>query len=249
MNIKQKIADEFSKYAESYNQNAILQKKVAENLANLIKAELSQNSKILDIGSGTGFIAEFLGEFNIIQSDFSFEMCNINKKFGKSIVADFDALPFQKNSFDFVTSSLALQWSLDIEKTFVEIQKIIIQNGVFVFSIFGQKTLQELKFCSEKLDIKSNNNFHSLEKIISALEKNNFEIISSKIENNIIEYKSLLAMLNSMKSIGAGVNLDESKKSLTKSQIKNIEKIYIENYSNKFPTTWEIYYIIAKKIL
>ncbi len=247
MDIKQKIADEFSKYAESYNKNAILQKNVAIKLAEKIKKNISDNHNILDVGAGTGFVAELLSGVDIIQSDISFEMCNINKKFGKSVVADFDFLPFYNNYFDFIISSLALQWSLDLRKTFAGIYKILKFNGHFAFAIFGEKTLQELRFCSNEIGVVTNNNFYSSNQIKEFLEENNFKIISEEKQHNIENYKTLLSMLNSMKSIGAGVNLDENKKNLSKSQIKKIEEIYLKNYQNNIQTSWEIYYFIAQK--
>ena len=55
---KSKIKSSFNQANQSYNPNAFLQKMVAKNLVDLAKNDILNAKNIIDLGSGTGFVAE-----------------------------------------------------------------------------------------------------------------------------------------------------------------------------------------------
>ncbi len=239
MNLKNKISDSFSSKAKDYDQNAILQKSIAEKLIKFSEEEIKNSVKILDFGCGTGFLAKSIKakfakenfEKNITQSDISPEMCRIASAYGEVICSDFDNLPFEEENFDMIISSCALQWSLNLERTFSGLYKILKNNGKVAFSIFGQRTFEELKNFPV-------NKFLSLDEIEKILKNCGFKNI--KTEREIYtENISLKKLFDNMKNIGANVNVGNNK--LTKSNYKELQK----NYNNQ--VTWEVYYIKATK--
>ena len=54
-------------------------------------------------------------------------------------------LPFDKHSFDLILSSMSMHWINDLPRCLLQIKDILKPDGVFIASILGGKTLQELK--------------------------------------------------------------------------------------------------------
>lgn len=234
MNLKNKISKSFSSKAKDYDQNAVLQKSIAEKLIKFSEEEIKNSAKILDVGCGTGFLAKIIkGSFskNIIQSDISPEMCRIASAYGEVICSDFDNLPFEEESFDMIISSCALQWSLDLQKTLLGLHKVLKNNSKLSFAIFGQRTFEELKNFPV-------NKFLSLVTIENMLKNSGFKNIKSEREI-YTENISLKKLFDNMKNIGANVNIEN--KNLSKTEYKKLQ----ETYKNQ--VTWEVYYISAYK--
>jgi len=63
------------------------------------------------------------------------------------VQCDEEFLPFQHNSFDLVLSSLALHWVNDLPSSLKQIYDTLKPDGVFIGSMLGGSTLQELKHC------------------------------------------------------------------------------------------------------
>lgn len=61
------------------------------------------------------------------------------------IQADEEYLPFQENSLDLVISNLSLHWVNDLPSVFVQVQKALKDDGLFMGCIFGGNTLYQLR--------------------------------------------------------------------------------------------------------
>ncbi|MDF1748367.1 MAG: methyltransferase domain-containing protein [Alphaproteobacteria bacterium] len=62
-------------------------------------------------------------------------------------VADEDMLPLRDESFDLITSSLALHWVNDLPGALVQINRALKPDGLFQGAILGGETLTELRQC------------------------------------------------------------------------------------------------------
>ena len=116
---KNLIAKNFSLGAKTYDEAAQVQLASAEELVAFIMPYLKKDVQILDLGSGTSFIAKQLATYEITEVDISAEMLNSWHERPSNVTAiqaDFENLPFVKNSFDLIISSFALQWISDFEK-------------------------------------------------------------------------------------------------------------------------------------
>lgn len=245
---KIKIKANFNRANQTYNQAAILQKTVAKHLVNLAKQKISTANKILDLGSGTGFIAEeILSEFSdkkIFQLDIAQQLLQTNPFKTSKIAADIEALPFKRNVFDLALSSLSFQWLNHLDKAIPQILKTLKNKGNFYFSIIVDGSLDELKIarqkCAVQLTINDFTSITELEKILLQLQLN-YQI---KSETIILQYDNLPALLKSIKSIGAGYG--STKKSITKNDLQKISSFYLKNFNldNKVHATWKICYVL-----
>lgn len=247
---KDTIAKNFSKAAKNYEQYAILQKIVAQNLAKQVHAEIRPNSQILDLGCGTGFLADFILKFssasssNITRLDISEEMLRQNKT-GRKILADIEDFSLKGDKkFDFIVSSLAFQWLNNPIKTILRYQKLLSQNGVFACSFLGFKTFYELEDVLQESNIKLNlNNFTAIDDLFQNLEANKFFIDSKMV---VLQYNDVFDLLNSIKKIGA--RNSDYKNRLLKSDFQKINEVYFQKYAvnQKIPCSWEIITISNK---
>jgi malonyl-CoA O-methyltransferase len=249
---KQIISKNFSSKAKSYDKFAQIQKNTAKNLVNLISNQISNNQKILDLGSGTGFITNFLKiknpniENNIFELDLSSKMLkySLNNN-SKKIRADFENLPFKENSFDIITSSFSLQWS-NIDQVFANISKILKKNGIFALSIPVRGSLNELKTSFKII------NFYSEKEIIEKLNNLAFKKLNLVCEKKKEKFSNIILAIKNIKNIGANYN-DFSKENFGNknsfSKIRNLSKIHLKNSgeNNSFAVSWQISYFIFKK--
>ena len=63
----------------------------------------------------------------------------------RKMLVDEESLPFEKESFDLVISSLSLHWVNQLPSTFSQIMNCLRKDGVFVGAVFGGETLYELR--------------------------------------------------------------------------------------------------------
>ncbi|MFT4718229.1 MAG: malonyl-CoA O-methyltransferase [Rickettsiales bacterium] len=237
--MKSNLKHNFNKAAKIYNQNAILQQQVAKNLIDFCPPEAKNSQKIIDLGSGTGFLYDLISQNIKIPNFFSLDLavsmlkqsnCNYN------INGDINLLPLKNNLFDLVISSLALQWIDDYKRVFEQIHNILSKDGLFCFSIIAKNSLNNINNIGiNNLNI---NQFPDQE-----ILKNHLKIFSSYkvIEKKItIKYDNYYCLLQSIKKIGAGYSVNKNY-NLKISDLKTL--MNIKNISEN----WNIIYVIAKK--
>jgi demethylmenaquinone methyltransferase / 2-methoxy-6-polyprenyl-1,4-benzoquinol methylase len=97
-------------------------------------ARLNQNSRLLDLGTGTGDLArEALAQFpqaKVIAADFTLEMMRVGQKNGVLNFSSADALclPFKDSLFEAVVSGFLMRNVIDLQKALEE-QYRVLKNG------------------------------------------------------------------------------------------------------------------------
>jgi malonyl-CoA O-methyltransferase len=147
---KDLVRSRFSKSLENYQENAKIQKKMAERLFCFIQNK--QPKKILEIGCGTGFLTKIIND-NLIFEDFIaidiVENCeeyisNINSHI-KFIAADIENfIKDNDNQFDLIISNASLQWVEDFEGVIKALSGKLTKNGELIFSTFGNENFREI---------------------------------------------------------------------------------------------------------
>ena len=245
--MKQKIAHSFSKAAKYYEDNAEVQKYCAENLVKTANQYISPEAKILDIGSGTGFISKGIGK-KIYHLDFAESMCKKTKDLGHTICADFEKLPIKENSFDCVFSASAIQWNENSEDIFSGVHKILKQNGYFFIATYGENTLRELKKIYEKNNLEMTIlDFAKAKEIKEKLVICGFKVEKFKQEKRKIYNVNIISLFQRVKVIGAGASTKSNK--FSKKLLTRMNEDYLKRFGKKdtIYSTWETYYFICKK--
>lgn len=247
------VQKNFSKNSQKYDQNASMQKEAAKKLCDFAKKYLDKNSKILDLGSGTSFVAKSLlkhtKKYQVFETDISLNMLkNWQEKPDNifSFSSDIDNLPIKEIPlFDAVFASFSLQWINDFDKLILQIKKICKPNAIVAFCLPTQKTLEEIRISSDK----SGCNFYlreflHLNSITLNLENSGFkqEILESEII--LQKHKNSVACLKNIKIIGA--NYFDKKNHINKKKLEDFNDFFFKNYDNT--CSWHISYMIYKKL-
>jgi malonyl-CoA O-methyltransferase len=201
---KEKISSNFSRSAKHYDQYADLQLSVAKKLFALLK-DRQDLAKILDVGCGTGALAEMLADkyprseiFGVDIAEGMVEVASEKIKGEKVrfLHADAEHLPFNSQEFDLVVSSLSLQW-MNAQSVFEQVSRVLKQGGSFYFSTFGPATLEELR--GKNLSV---NSFPSADRLKDKLARY-FKQISHSKETITKYYQNAFELFNFLKNIGA----------------------------------------------
>lgn len=137
----------FYKKFDSYDKNAVVQKKAAEKLVKMIKEHFENFhfKTVFEIGCGTGiftrlFLKDFKAERIILNDIFNTERYLKNIDYDKFIISDMDKTEFPFS--EIIISSSVFQWSKDFESL---VKNISISSENLAFSIYLEGNLIEIK--------------------------------------------------------------------------------------------------------
>lgn len=207
---KSEIARNFSQKSLSYNRYASIQRLANIELINQIIPFLKPKNLIADLGSGTSFFAKNLlnreklknFDFRIFEIDLAIEMLQFwiskpNNVF--SIVADFENLPFRKNTFDIISSSFALQWIDNLEEFFCKTIKLLKDDGKLVLCLPTNDSLHQLRDCKSFYL----NDFPKSDSIINHAVSSGFNLENETSAYLRQKFDNKLSALRWIKLIGA----------------------------------------------
>ncbi|MDC9729294.1 MAG: malonyl-ACP O-methyltransferase BioC [Methyloprofundus sp.] len=252
---KQRVRASFAKASASYDEMATLQRKVGRQLFACIPSQ--ENSKILDLGCGTGFFTQLVAAANqdadVYALDLALSMLGKTKSRENCcdvslVCADAEQLPFVDNSMQLLSSNLALQWCQNLGLLFTGVHRVLENQGSFVFSTFGPNALNELKSAWAKVDAYPHVNDFCSEKVLRyALEEAGFCDIQIKSETYESKYKTVLDLMRELKGIGArNANLARKKTLTSKGDLLRLQDAYSEDAVSGIKASFEILYVVAR---
>ena len=242
---KQRVKRDFSSAAHHYHRKASWQKSVAENLLKRFNPYIA--APVLDIGCGTGFIAEKQKPLHsVTQIDIAPEMCRQASHFGPVAAMDMEALALKSATFRTVTSSLALQWSLEIDKTCGGVFRVLQPGGYFIFATLANPTLSELR---EVVGSEKMHPFLEVEEMEHALKRAGFKDIELQVHKERREYADFRMLLQDIKNVGATHKNGRVRGLLGKARFERKAATYKERFASEggVYATWEVVYGIARK--
>jgi len=249
----------FDRAADSYDEAAVLQRQVNQNLLERFDYINFVPQAILDIGAGTGFATYALHKrfpkANITALDIAESMLKVAKsrqslmsKLKKKISfvnAEAECLPFADNSMDFIYSSLTLQWVNSLDLALQECQRVLRPGGMLLFSTFGPDTLKELRHSWQTVDQNSHvNDFIDMHDVGDAMLRAQFAEPVMDVENFTLTYSDVYKLMHDLKAIGAHNVTSQRAKGLTgKAHFKQLEKHY-ETFRQQgvLPASYEVVY-------
>jgi malonyl-CoA O-methyltransferase len=258
---KKQVRRAFSRAAQDYDAAAVLQREVCTRMLERLGCIKLQPSRILDIGSGTGWGTRQLGErypkADVTALDIAIGMLQLARgtsswwqklftgKRENFLCADVEALPIASNSVEMIWSNLALQWCNDLQATFVELQRVLKVDGLLIFSSFGVDTLKELRIAFSEVDGYNHvNRFADMHDIGDMLVAAGFADPVMEMETLTLTYNDVRAVMQDLKSIGAnnataGRATGMMGKANWQRVTENYEKL---RRDGKLPATFEIIY-------
>ena len=240
---KSLVKKRFKKSLKTYDENAIVQKKMAKELKSLLPKK--KYNKIFEIGCATGILTKEIADKLIFSELYLNDIVEESKKYVQEIykecnfiAGDIENIDLNKK-YNLIISNACLQWCSNIEDTLSKLINALDDGGILAISIFGEDNLKEIKSIfnigNEISSISSMENFLNTQKIIIKKE--------DKIK---INFETPMEVLKHLKYTGTNA-IKEIK--LTKTKLKDFEQKYKENYTqnNKVYLTYNPIYIICTK--
>lgn len=143
------IKHAFNQAATTYNDAADIQRVIADDLILFADALSIEPTRILELGSGTGYLSQQLIQTfpnsTLYLTDCAIDMLAISQRNNTSahIAAYGEALPFATQSQDLIISNLMLQWCHS-EQIFNEAYRVLNHGGHFIATTLGPHTLHTL---------------------------------------------------------------------------------------------------------
>ncbi len=247
--VKKAIATSFGKAAETYDKHAAFQRDVGHRLLEKLPSDLS-GKRVLDLGCGTGYFSALLQErgAEVVCADISQEMLNKARQrcgTGKTtyVLADAENLPFEDCSFDYVFSSLALQWCRNLRYPLKEIRRILKQGGDGLFSTLIDGSLYELREAWKKIDAYQHvNKFITINQVKIALAQSQCQNHHLDLNSITVWYDSAFSVMRDLKGIGANYVSGRSSALTSHRTLLHVEREYqaFKNDKGLLPASYQV---------
>ena len=268
---KRLVRRSFEQAAATYDAAAVLQNEVCRRMLERLDYIRLEPGTILDAGSGTGnAVSGLLVHFpdaRVIALDIALGMARRARArrprlalstaegwrslFGRNgqrlaaVCGDIEQLPLATACAGMVWSSLALQWSNELQRAFAEMHRVLAPGGLLMFSTFGPDTLKELRAAFRSVDAHTHvHRFTDMHDIGDLLVACGFADPVMDMEVITITYADVRELMRDLKAIGArnmtrGRPATLAGKSLLARVAQNYEQ---ERREGRLPATFEVIY-------
>ncbi len=250
------IHKSFHQHAVEYDKYAKIQQEIGRRLFNRLDYINIASGNILDLGCGTGQFSRALRHkyprANIVAIDFAQNMLIHSKKKHtwrhkwQLIAANMMQLPFNYESFDLVFANQVIHWSHALPDLFNEINRVMKNNGCFMFTTLGPDTFKEIQkaWQHDTNTYMHVNEFHDMHNIGDTLLKTKFIDPVMDMEILTARYKSIKDLHVSLKKQGVRNMHQQRNSGLTgkTAYMSFIDKYNTMRIDNKYPLTYEVIY-------
>ena len=217
---KDLIKKRFSRKLDTYNDNAKIQKKMAEKLAELV-TEPECNS-VLEIGCGTGLLTALAKQKLSFQKYVAIDIVPECEEYIKQVNPQAEFVPSDIESyiegsemFDLIISNASLQWVENLSNIVDKLVQKLNKGGTLIFSTFGIENFREIYYVLGKTLT-----YYSKQELEEKLSKHN-PMIEEEIR--VMAFKTPKDVLKHIQNTGVNALSAES---WTKNDLMNFEKEY-----------------------
>lgn len=239
---KQLISDNFKLKEKGYTDNAEVQRDIATNLSRQIKSLNGTYNRILEIGSGSGFLTQKINEIfpkaTIDTIDIAGSDLVLNGKFYKED-AEITLSRLRNNEYDLIVSSSSFQWFHSPKKVLEECHRILKDRGVLSFSFFTVGTYKEL---SDLTDISLV--YHTGESLKVYAAKVGFKLLKEEKRKDCLKFESPQKVLKHIRQ--TGVN-SVRRKNLSVGSTRRLIESMMSSEDDQFNLSYVSEMIILRK--
>lgn len=248
---KDLVAKHFQSCVATYEENAIVQKEISNQLFSLLRRfDCIDYSRVLEIGCCTGLLTEMVCSEHTVNSlwvnDIVADFCNVTSSRIKNSVADIHLLPGDieeenlPKELTLVLSSATFQWMNNLFLLTEKIRNSLKTGGHLAFSMFGPGTMEEISSLTGR-----GLSYLSEEELLLYLEKD-LHVIHIHKERKRIYFPTVRAVLRHIQKTGVG-GLSKQRWSL--SGLKDFEKLYVSRFGTDLgvPVSYISTFVIAEK--
>ena len=249
-----RVRASFARAASSYDQAAVLQRTVADQLLDRFQWVVIDPRRVVDVGTGTGYslpqLRRRFRKAQVIGVDSAPAMLAVARArrglWRKSplVAADGERLPLAGAGIDVIYSNLALQW-MDPVVAFQEFRRVLRPGGLFAFSTFGPDTLMELREAWAAVDDRPHvHPFVDMHDLGDILVHTGFVDPVLDVDRYTLTYEKAADALRDLKRIGAHNAVTGRFSGLTgKTSFQRFVDAYeTRRRDGRLPLTYEVVY-------
>ncbi len=256
---KRRLAASFGAAAAHYDQAAVLQATVGDELLERAAALAQKPARILDVGAGTGRLTarlrkRFAGS-EVIALDLSNGMLRAARRHAgwfkplPRVQADAAALPLADASIDLLFSNLCVQWCDDLPATLMSFRRVLKPGAWLVFTTFGPDTLKELRGAFATVDDHAHvHRFLDMHDVGDAVLAQGFADPMLDVERYTLTYPDTIALMRDLKAIGArNAHQDRPRGLMSRRALQLLEAAYEPHRTNgSLPASYEVVFAQAQ---
>jgi malonyl-CoA O-methyltransferase len=245
----------FGRAAGSYDEAAVLQRRVRGELLDRLDVVRLVPDVVLDLGAGTGHASLELKRryrrSRIVALDLAEGMLReaqrrqtLLHRF-RRVCADAARLPLRDQSVGLVFSNLMLQWCNEPDRVFEECRRVLVPGGLLTFATFGPDTLRELRHAWAAADGQAHvNQFLDMHDLGDALVRAGLAEPVLDVERYTLTYEDVRDLTRDLKRIGAhNANVGRPRALTGKSAWQRMIAAYEEcRQDGRVPATFEVVY-------
>ena len=125
------------------------------------------------------------------------------------VIADEEWLPFAEESFDLVTSFLALHAVNDLPGALAQIRRVLQPDGLFIGALFGGETLKELRVAFAAAEAETLGGasprvapFADVRDLGGLLHRAGFALPVADVERSVVRYRDLSRLFADLRVLG-----------------------------------------------
>ena len=215
----------------------ILHKKILElkpEFGNILLISSDLNETVEEISKIKCKKLLYLSQYEVFKKEF------FKDKPYNIISANFNNLPFKKESFDLVICNFCTNKVLEKKNYLQKLLDILTDDGLFLCNFFGEQTLTELKQCFLIADNKFlNGAFNRIPTTDLMADFSNLlteigykEIVTEKVNFDIF-YKNITRILKDIKNMGEKFPIKDKRAKVSKTYLKFLNKIYKKEFADQ----------------
>ena len=245
----------FDRASASYDEAAVLQARVREQLLERLELVNVEPDVVLDVGCGTGqalpaLIKRYPGA-RVLAVDLAEGMLHrarAQRRWWRRpavLCADAATLPLPDGSVDLLFSNLMLQWCNDLDAVFHEFRRVLKPRGLVTFTTFGPDTLTELRAAWRAVDGDVHvNRFLDMHDVGDAMVRAGLAEPVMDLDYFCLTYPRVLDLMRDLKAIGAHNVAAGRRRGLTgRGRLRAVTEAYEQHRRDgRLPATWEVVY-------
>jgi malonyl-CoA O-methyltransferase len=248
----------FDQAASSYAQHSQLQQAVAQDLLSATQTQVAHSTRILDLGTGTGYLLQQLQnaypQALLIGMDCSHNMlkqARISIPRAAWLQADFSALPLANNCCDLITANMSLHWAPSFSSVLTEIVRCLQPDGYLSFSLPVDPSLYELHTSQRKvLNKTAHTPFLTTEYLQQECFRQKLSVQHWQVKKHVLHFTDAMALAKYFHVTGVQRQAGKNHQSLAgKSYWQALQQAYqaYQLTNGQIPASFYIVYGVVKK--
>ncbi len=242
--LKQRIAQQFSRAACQYDSEAHIQADIAFDAIAMLP---QRAGLLLDIGCGTGRYAQQLisRSTQLVGVDIAQGMVDVAQQQHSQatwLCADAEALPLANHTVNTIFSSMAMQWCTSPLNAMQECSRVMQSGATGVLAIMCDGSFHELNDSWSAVEHQRQfNAFHSAEAWQQGAVHAGLNA-QLGVRRYTSWHNNLNDLLNSFRKVGASTRTHSTYKLITRETLRSVERTYRQRFANQgqLPLTYQV---------